>query len=264
MQSISAPLSVHGPKTGAGPAVAVRVPELRYDGRPLFQRLDLDLPAGSWTCLLGPSGVGKTSLLRLIAGLEQGASVTAGGRSLQGRIAWMAQQDLLLPWLTVRDNLLLGHRLRGMAGQERRILAAKADALLEQVGLAGKGRILPRTLSGGMRQRVALARTLMEHRPIVLMDEPFSALDPVTRHRLQDLAAELLEGRTVVLVTHHPLEALRLGCRIWVLAGRPAKLQGPILPPGPAPRDPSGPALAKLQAELMQELLNSAMLAEAA
>jgi putative hydroxymethylpyrimidine transport system ATP-binding protein len=222
------------------------------------------LPGGSWTCLLGPSGVGKTSLLRLIAGLEQGARVTADGKGLQGQVALMAQQDLLLPWLNVRNNVLLGHRLRGASRQDLAALAAEADALLERVGLAGKALAEPRTLSGGMRQRVALARTLMERRPIVLMDEPFSALDAITRHRLQDLAAELLTGRTVLLVTHHPLEALRLGHRIWVMAGRPATLQGPIIPSGPAPRDPADPDLLKLQAELMHELMKSARLAEAA
>ena len=108
-----------------------------------------------------------------------------------------------------------------------------------------------------MRQRVALARTLMEDRPVVLMDEPFSALDAVTRHRLQDLAAELLDGRTVLLVTHNPLEALRLGHKVWVLGGRPARLEGPIQPPGLPARDPADPRLLALQAELLNELASS-------
>ncbi len=135
------------------------------------------------------------------------------GAGLDGRIALMAQQDLLLPWLSVRDNVLLGHRLRGASRAELRRLREPAAALLARVGLERDADRLPGTLSGGMRQRAALARTLMEDRPIVLMDEPFSALDVVTRHRLQDLAAELLVGRTVLLVTHNPLEALRLGHR---------------------------------------------------
>ncbi|WP_159718009.1 ABC transporter ATP-binding protein [Geminicoccus flavidas] len=247
-----------------GPEVALTVPSLRFDGQPLFQDLCLTLPAGRWTCLLGPSGVGKTTLLRLIAGLEPGGLVRVAGRAGPAAVAFMAQQDLLLPWLNVRDNVLLGHRLRGMPRGERSALAEQADELLARVGLAGYAQARPATLSGGMRQRVALARTLMEQRPIVLMDEPFSALDAVTRHRLQDLAAELLEGRTVLLVTHHPLEALRLGHRVWVLAGRPVRLEGPIRPDGPIPRDPAAPALLRLQARLMGELVASAKATEPA
>ncbi|WP_084506466.1 ABC transporter ATP-binding protein [Geminicoccus roseus] len=258
------PAVAPGERPRTGPAVTLEVVDLRYDGRTLLRDLRLELPAGQWTCLLGPSGVGKTTLLRLIAGLEEGGRVRIDGHGRAGSIALMAQQDLLLPWLSVRDNVLLGHRLRGASRGEFAELAARADALLERVGLAGRGQAAPATLSGGMRQRVALARTLMEQRPVVLMDEPFSALDAITRHRLQDLAAELLEGRTVLLVTHQPTEALRLSDRIWVLSGRPARLQGPILPKGPAPRDPSDPALARLQAELLAELLASARATEAA
>src|SRR5207248_29088 len=107
--------------------------------------------------------------------------------------------DLLLPWLSAQGNVLLGHRLRGVKRAERQVLRERAAELLARVGLAGREHDLPATLSGGMRQRVALARTLMEDRPVVLMDEPFSALDAITRFRLQDLAAEMLAGRTVLL-----------------------------------------------------------------
>ncbi|MBX9945040.1 MAG: ATP-binding cassette domain-containing protein, partial [Reyranella sp.] len=109
-------------------------------------------------------------------------------------------------------------------------------------------------LSGGMRQRVALARTLCEDRAVVLMDEPFAHLDAVTRLELQDLAARLLAGRTVVLVTHDPLEALRLGHQVRVLAGSPLRVGPAIEPPGPLPRDPADPALLALQARLIAEL----------
>ena len=105
-----------------------------------------------------------------------------------------------------------------------------------------------------MRQRAALARTLMERRPIVLMDEPFSGLDAITRYEIQDLAAGLLAGSTVLLVTHDPLEALRLGHRVLVMAGRPAGLGAPLVPPGKPPRDPGDPELLKLQSELLHRL----------
>ena len=207
------------------------------------------------SCLLGASGVGKTSLLRLIAGLTQGASGTVGdlsGAPVTGRVAYMAQDDLLLPWASVLDNVMLGARLRGepLSGAAR----AQAMALLERVRLAESAADRPARLSSGMRQRAALARTLMERRPIVLMDEPFSALDAITRYDLQNLAATLLAGRTVLLVTHDPLEALRLGHRVHVMAGRPASLDEALEPAGVPPRDPADPALLGLQGELLNRL----------
>ncbi len=114
--------------------------------------------------------------------------------------------------------------------------------------------MLPATLSGGQRQRAALARTLMEGRPVVLMDEPFSAVDAITRARLQELAARLLRGRTVLLVTHDPLEALRLGHRIHVMAGRPALLGAAMEPPEETPRDATDPSLRELHLELLAQL----------
>ncbi|MGH6948688.1 MAG: ABC transporter ATP-binding protein [Kiloniellales bacterium] len=237
------------------PTVRLHAARLVYGGSALFDDLDLTLPAGETTCLLGPSGVGKTSLLRLIAGLAHGAvgsAVDGEGRPLAGRVAYLAQQDLLLPWLSALGNATLGARLRGEAMTPE--LLALARGLLAEVGLSGAEATRPAELSGGMRQRVALARTLMEARPVVLMDEPFSSLDAITRLALQDLAARLLAGRTVLLVTHDPLEALRLGQRVQVMAGRPARLDQAIVPPGVPPRDPASPALLSLQAELLSRL----------
>ncbi len=245
------------------PAITLGIPRLELGGQLLFENFRLRLEAGRWTCLLGPSGVGKTTLLRLLAGLVPGALViTDDGRPLAGRIALMAQQDLLLPWLSVRENVLLGHRLRGTRRARAAELERRADALLARLGLAGRERDLPATLSGGMRQRVALARTLMEERPVVLMDEPFSALDAITRHRLQELAADLLRDRTVLLVTHSPREALRLAHRVLVMGGRPARLREVAPPPGEPPRDPADPALLQREGELLRELLASATLVE--
>ncbi len=223
-------------------AVNLRSAQLVYGGLTLFDGLDLDLTGGCFTCLLGSSGIGKSSLLRLLAGLTaigvSGDLRGDDGLPLTGRVAWMAQQDLLLPWLNVLDNVTLGSRLRGERPDRPRALG-----LLARVGLADTALARPDTLSGGMRQRAALARTLMEDRPVVLMDEPFSGLDALTRLRLQALAAELLIGRTVLLVTHDPLEALRLGAHILVMSGRPAIVQ--TLPdlPGDPPRDPGDPAV---------------------
>ena len=242
------------PSSTAPPEVVLRGARLIFEDDVLFEDLSLTLPAGRTTCLLGPSGVGKTSLLRLFAGLEaeaEGRVEDAAGRSLTGRIAYMAQQDLLLPWLSALDNVMLGPRLRG---EGKAAHVERARALLTRVGLAGEETKRPAKLSGGMRQRVALARTLMEERPVVLMDEPFAALDAITRSEMQDLAAELLAGRTLLLVTHDPLEALRLGHRVFVLSGRPVRLDEPILPPGEPPRDPTQAGLLGLQAELLQRL----------
>ncbi len=236
------------------PGLALAVERFAFEGRLLFEGLALELPAGRMTCLLGPSGVGKSTLLRLAAGLLPGAVRTASdGEPLSGRIAWMAQSDLLLPWLTVEDNLILGFRLRGADREVLRAARERARVLLERVGLAERARALPHELSGGMRQRAALARTLVEDRPIVLMDEPFSALDAITRHRLQELAAELLRGRTVLLVTHSPLEALRLGHEVRTLEGLPARLGPPLRPAGNPPRS-ADPALLALEARLLEEL----------
>lgn len=240
------------------PAIHLQAAALTYGGTALFQSLDLTLPAGQTTCLLGPSGVGKSSLLRLIAGLADGADgvvLDERGKPLDGRIAYMAQQDLLLPWLPLLANVLLGARLRGEARDPK--LLERARALVDEVGLATHSDKRPAELSGGMRQRAALARTLLEDRPVVLMDEPFAALDAITRYELQALSARLLQGRTVLLVTHDPLEALRLGHRVQVMAGRPATLDSPLEPSGAPPRPLDDPALLGLQSELLNRLANA-------
>ena len=148
--------------------------------------------------------------------------------------------------------MLLGPRLRHELDEH---LRTKALQLITEAGLAGAERALPATLSGGMRQRVALLRTLMENRRILLMDEPFSALDALTRLRLQNLAARLTRGATVVLVTHDPLEALRLGDRIVVLAGSPIAVAEALVPDGTPPREVGDPALTQLYQHLLGLLM---------
>jgi len=229
---------------------------LDFGGKPLFQEVSLRLPGGRTTCILGPSGCGKSTLLKLIAGsasLPFTGQIHFEPRPEEGRaVAWMAQHDLLLPWLTLVENVLLGARLRHELSEP---LRHKALHLIHEAGLTGYEHALPSALSGGMRQRAALLRTLMEERPVLLMDEPFSALDALTRVRLQNLAARMTTGATVVLVTHDPLEALRLGDRIVVLAGSPAQVAEIIEPGGATPRQADDPALAAHYAPLLALLM---------
>jgi len=222
----------------------------------LFKDFSFTVAAGQWTCLLGPSGCGKSTLLRLVSGsLTQGVAGRiqfAGQPRMRGQAAWMAQKDLLLPWLSVLENVLLGARLRGTlcAGHRQRALE-----LLEAVGLGDHTQALPDSLSGGMRQRAALLRTLMEKRPVILMDEPFSALDALTRLKLQNLAARLVKGATVLLVTHDPWEALRIGHRIYIMKERPVRLSRVFLPPGTPPRSPDREEIASMYAQLLAQLV---------
>lgn len=237
-------------------SVHVRSARLTFDGVPLFENLDFHLPGGRVTALLGRSGVGKTTLSRVIAGLAAPEPPTVvetdDDEPIAGRAAYMAQRDLLLPWAGALDNVLLGFTLRG----ERRTPAAltRGRELLAAVGLEGREGARPAELSGGERQRVALARTLMENRPLVLMDEPFSALDAVTRYRLQELSSRLLAGRTVLLVTHDPEEALRLADRVLAMTGRPVVVSDALEPPGPAPRPPDDPVLVAMRGELLRRI----------
>jgi len=218
----------------------------------LIRDLALDMPAGGWSCLLGPSGVGKSTLGRLVAGLAGphrlvGNLQASDGGSLAGRVAMMAQEGQLLPWAGLVHNVTIGAHLRG-----QRPDVARARQLLTDVGLAGMEGRRPASLSGGQRQRVVLARTLMEDCPVVVLDEPFSALDAATRLMMQDLAARLLKGRTVILITHDPLEAVRLADRAWLLG--PEGADALALPDAPPPRSYADPATLEMQARLLARL----------
>lgn len=241
--------------TADRPGVTLRG-DFAHQHHDLFKGLELRVEPAAWTCLLGPSGVGKTTLLRLLAGLETGGDFTGSIETddhmpLQGRVAYMGQSDLLAPWLNIHDNVVLGARLRGVNPDHNR-----AETLISRVGLAGHTSKRPAALSGGMRQRVALARALMEDRPFVLLDEPFAALDARTRAEMQELAFELLVGRTVLLVTHDPSEAARLGDHILIMTETG-------LAPHPAPASPpirayEAPETLAAQIALMQRLRNPA------
>ncbi len=229
---------------------------LDFEGKPLFQDLSLTLNGGQTTCILGPSGCGKSTLLKLIAGVSplaySGTIQFSSIAQAPNNVAWMGQNDLLLPWLSLLDNVLLGARLRQEINEQRR---TKALQMITEAGLAGYEQALPGTLSGGMRQRGALLRTLMEDRPILLMDEPFSALDALTRVRLQNLAARLTKTATVILVTHDPMEALRLGHRIIVLAGTPIRVAETLIPEGTPPREAGRSTLSEHYGHLLDLLM---------
>jgi putative hydroxymethylpyrimidine transport system ATP-binding protein len=217
---------------------------------------DIHLPSGTWTCLLGRSGVGKSTVLRIMLGLKTGGLFSGVVKAsddipLANRISYMAQSDLLLPWLSVVDNICIGARLRGDTPDMDR-----AQRLVNQVGLSGHSDKKPSALSGGMRQRVALARTLFEDRPVVFLDEPLSALDAGTRAEMQELAAEVLADRTVLLVTHDPAEASRMAHQIIVMSSNGADIW-PV--PNTAPlRELNDPKTLACQTNLLAHLREAA------
>lgn len=238
------------------PGIKVRDLSLKFGEQIIFDRLNMDITGGEFVALLGASGAGKSSLLRIIAGLAPPTSGSVTGsdnQPLAGRIAWMGQKDLLYPWLSVIDNVALGARLRG-----EKVDRDWARHLLARVGLSREEKSLPATLSGGMRQRAALARTLYERQPIVLMDEPFSALDAITRTQIQILAAELLAQHTVLLITHDPAEACRLSHRLLVLSPYPFGIDDSHSIAGLPPRAPDDLDSMRSQAELLQQLIKAA------
>ena len=202
-------------------------------------RLDLEVPDRTVVGLVGPSGCGKSTLLELICGLLEpsAGAVEVGGAAAAperlGQCAFMPQRDLLLPWYSALDNAALALRNRGGGKAEAR---ERAGALFERFGLAGFERARPGELSGGMRQRVAFLRTLVAGKPVLALDEPFAALDAITRAEMQGWLAAALraEPRTAVLVTHDVEEALYLSDRVAVLSARPARIVAEL--PSPAPR----------------------------
>lgn len=195
----------------------------------VLDRIELEVEPGEIIALTGPSGCGKSTLLELLAGLrsqdrgEISVRGRAGARDRLTASAWMPQRDCLLPWFTALDNASLAARNRGRSRRDARM---EADGLFTRLGLAGFERTLPGELSGGMRQRVAFLRTLLSGKEVLLLDEPFAALDTLTRGELQEWLLPLLteEGRTAVLVTHDIEEALYLADRVAVISPRPGRI----------------------------------------
>jgi NitT/TauT family transport system ATP-binding protein len=223
--TVTEPLPTSDPRSReirTAPAVRIERVSKRYPtGVLALDDVDLTVGVGEFVCLVGASGCGKSTLLNLIAGLDRPTSgtVTVPG----GRPTLLFQEAALLPWLTAAGNVELALRLRGVAKRERR---ARAEALLELVHLGGMGERRPHELSGGMRQRVALARALAQEPDVLLMDEPFGALDAMTRDLLHDELERIWSetGKTIVFVTHNVREAARLGDRIVLLTSRPGRV----------------------------------------
>ncbi|WP_400158495.1 ABC transporter ATP-binding protein [Arthrobacter sp. BPSS-3] len=191
------------------------------DGAPVLEGVNASIGAGEFVALLGASGCGKSTLLNIIAGLE---APSAGALEVPSDgAAFMFQDAALFPWLTARENVEVALTLRGVGKAERRRTAGE---LLDLVHLAGAGGKRPHELSGGMRQRVALARALAQDRPLLLMDEPFAALDAITRDLLHDELERVWHetGRTIIFVTHNVGEAVRLGQRVLLLSSRPGRV----------------------------------------
>src|SRR5882672_7735641 len=215
----------------------------------IYDRLSFDVRRGEFVCILGPSGCGKSTLLRMIAGL---LDVSIGLVTVDGRtphdawpeIAFVFQSPRLVPWRNALDNVLLGSELRSGSGDKER-RRARASELLSLVGLSGDAGKYPSMLSGGERQRVAIARALAVDPKIVLMDEPFSALDPNMRGRMRvEMESIWLKiGRTVVFVTHDIEEALQLADRTVVLSNKPTRVLEIMELQMPRPRAPSDPDL---------------------
>jgi NitT/TauT family transport system ATP-binding protein len=224
------------------PAIDFRQVGLRLDGVEIYDGLTFEVRTGEFLCLLGPSGCGKSTALRLIGGLlpvQQGEVLVEGRPPAQtwDRLAYVFQSPRLLPWKDALDNAAFGIEMRDPAAppEQRRARAARQ---LARMGLSRDAHKMPQMLSGGERQRVAIARALALDPDIILMDEPFSALDPNTRARLRQQLVELWQetAKTILFVTHDVEEALTLADRIVVLSPKPARIIEIMTVPEPRPR----------------------------
>ncbi len=221
-----------------------------------LQNIDLHIPDGQFVCLLGPSGCGKSTLLNAIAGfaLPSSGAITAGGKLVTGpgpERGMVFQEYALFPWMTVEKNIGFGLEIKGVPKAE---IKTRVDALLAMLSLSDFRNRFPKDLSGGMRQRVAIARVLALDSPIMLMDEPFGALDALTRRNLQDellrIWAEL--KKTIIFVTHSIEEAIYLADLIVVMTYRPGTVKRDIVVELPRQRDPASSEFNALKRELGQ------------
>jgi len=235
---------------------------------PAIGEITLDVQEGEFVCLLGPSGCGKTTLLNVFAGFER---PTAGRVSLDGREITspgpdrgvVFQEHALFPWLTVRQNIECGKRMRVRAAPERRRIL---DRYVEMVRLQGFEHHYPHELSGGMRQRVSIARALANEPDVLLMDEPFASLDAITRGVLQKELIRIWNetGKTILFVTHNIEEAVFLGDRIAVMTPRPGRIRDVLQVDLPKPRDINSPEFNAIERRARSRLLGGADVAPVA
>jgi len=240
-------------------AVILRGASRRFGPLSALEGIDLEVRPRETLAVVGPSGCGKSTLLELLAGLQEpdAGEVRVGGRTepaaRREACSLMPQRDLLLPWRDALGNAALALECQGVPRREAR---RRAAPLFERFGLAEFEGTRPAQLSGGMRQRVAFLRALLPGRPVLLLDEPFGALDAITRSDLQDWLAGMLaaEPLTTLLVTHDVEEALLLADRVAVLSPRPGRVVAELDVPLPRPRSVTDPALTRLRAEALEAL----------
>jgi NitT/TauT family transport system ATP-binding protein len=236
----------------SGPAVRVRGLTKRFGVAPnVLEDVSLDVEQGEFLCILGASGCGKSTLLSLVADLE--APTSGSVEVLGGKPALMFQEPALFPWLTASENVELALRLRGVAKVQRRERAAE---LLSLVRLKDAGKKRVHELSGGMRQRVAMARALAQDSNVLLMDEPFAALDAITRDVLHEELVRIRESQklTVLFVTHNVREAVRLGDRVVLLSSRPGRVVKQYDVKIEQPRRIESPQVAALSVDITDDL----------
>lgn len=231
-----------------------------------LEPVDLAIPENDFACILGPSGCGKSTLLRIVAGLDRpsAGSVTLDGRPVAGPGAdrgMVFQSYTLFPWLSVLENVCFGLREKGFSRAQQREIA---HAFLDKVGLTGFENHFPKQLSGGMQQRTAIARALANGPEILLLDEPFGALDNQTRALMQELLLKIWEAerKTVLFVTHDIDEAIFMGSRVLVMSARPGRIKADIAIPLPHPRHytmKTTPEFSELKARLTEEIRAEAM-----
>jgi ABC-type nitrate/sulfonate/bicarbonate transport system ATPase subunit len=211
-----------------------------FEGKQILQNISIELHQGELVCLLGVSGGGKTTLFNIISGLlaPDSGQILLGGKDITakpGSISYMLQKDLLLPYRTIEDNVALPLLLKGMSKKEAR---QQAGSMFAQFGLDGTQKQYPAQLSGGMRQRAALLRTYLFSQDVALLDEPFSALDTLTKSAIHKWYLDVMENihLSTLFITHDIDEAILLSDRIYLLSGQPGKIAGEIVIKEPKPR----------------------------
>lgn len=246
----------------------VRELSMSYGAEPVLEGVSLDIKAGQFVSLVGPSGSGKSSLLRAVTGLQPPSAGRIVLEPASRDVGFLFQDDALLPWRTAQQNVALGLKIRGMTPKEA---MQEAETWLVRLGLAGLARRFPSQLSGGQRKRVALAQVLALRPRLVLMDEPFASLDAIVRHRITQELLDWVEREklTVLLVTHDLEEAITLSDSVYLLSQGPrAKVREFYRVPIPRPRDllkaRTHPAFAPLLERLWRDLSDEVALAEVA